>query len=160
MPKGIDDDDRRIVDLLIEDGRRSASDIARHLGDLTERSIRYRINRLVADGVIRVTAVVEPRAIGLPVAADVFVEVEPAHIMDAARSIAEHELVTYVACSVGATDLSIQVVAEDTDSLYRFVTETVGRLTGVRKTTTVLLPVILKDDHAWPIPREMTKPTR
>ncbi len=68
------------------------------------------------------------------------------------KKIAEFDCVTYVACSTGANDLSIQIVAEDNGSLYRFVTEIIAAVPGVRKTTTVLLPIILKDDHCWPIP--------
>ena len=84
--------------------------------------------------------------------ADVFIEVEPGRVMAVGKKIAEFDCVTYVACSTGANDLSIQIVAEDNGSLYRFVTEVIADVPGVRKTTTVLLPIILKDDHRWPIP--------
>jgi Lrp/AsnC family transcriptional regulator for asnA, asnC and gidA len=148
----VDHTDRRIVDLLIEDGRMSSTDIAQHLGDVSERTVRNRLERLLRDGVIHISAVVNATALGLPVTADVFVEVEPGRIMAVAHKIAEFECVTYVACSTGESDLSIQIVAEDNGSLYRFVTEVIANVHGVRRTTTVLLPIILKDDNQWPIP--------
>ena len=152
MTGRVDHIDRAIVDLLIEDGRMSGADIARRIGDITERTVRNRLERLVKSDVIRVTAVVNAAMLGLPVMADVFVEVEPGHIMDVAHQIAAFDDVTYVACSTGENDLSIQIVATDNTALYRFVTEVIAAVPGVRKTTTVLLPVIVKDDNQWPIP--------
>jgi Lrp/AsnC family transcriptional regulator, regulator for asnA, asnC and gidA len=153
MTHAVDAIDRTIVDLLIEDGRMSSADIARRVGGITERSVRYRLERLVSSGVIRVSAVADPKALGYPVLADVFIEVEPGQIMTVAHKMTEFECVTYVACSTGASDLSIQIVAPDNADLYRFVTEVVANVAGVRKTTTVLLPLVLKDVYQWTIPK-------
>ena len=153
MTRAVDAIDRTIVALLIEDGRMSSADIARRVGGITERSVRYRLERLVSSGVIRVSAVADPKALGYPVLADVFIEVEPGQIMTVAHKMTEFECVTYVACSTGASDLSIQIVAPDNAGLYRFVTEVVANVAGVRKTTTVLLPLVLKDVYQWTIPQ-------
>lgn len=144
--------DRAIVDLLIQDGRMSCTEIARRIGHVSERSVRYRIDRMVKQGVIRVSAVVSPKAVGFPVTADVFIEVEPGRIMDVARTMMKFETVSYVACSTGETDVSIQIVARNNDELYDFVTQVIAQVPGVRKTTTVLLPVVLKDVYQWSIP--------
>jgi Lrp/AsnC family transcriptional regulator for asnA, asnC and gidA len=152
MPSRVDSTDAAIVALLIEDGRMSSADIARRMGDITERSVRYRLERLVDAGIIRVSAVADPKALGYAVLADVFIEVEPGQIMAVARKMTEFECVTYVACSTGASDVSIQIVAPDNAELYRFVTEVVANVAGVRKTTTVLLPLVLKDVYQWHIP--------
>jgi Lrp/AsnC family transcriptional regulator for asnA, asnC and gidA len=82
----------------------------------------------------------------------VFIEVEPGHVMNVARHMMDYACVSYVACSTGDRDLSIQVVARDNAELYRFVTEVVGNVPGVRKTSTILVPVILKDVYEWRIP--------
>ena len=78
--------------------------------------------------------------------------------MAVAREMTGFECVTYVACSTGASDLSIQIVAADNAELYRFVTEVAGKVPGVRKTTTVLLPLVLKDVYQWAIPRAQCTP--
>ncbi len=147
-----DPTDRAIVDLLIEDGRMFSADIARRLGNLTERTVRNRLERLQAEGIIRVSAVVNPKAIGYGVTADVFIEVEPGRIMAVAHRMTEFDCVTYVACSTGERDVSIQIVARSNEELYRFVTEVVANVPGVRRTTTVLLPLVLKDVYQWAIP--------
>jgi DNA-binding Lrp family transcriptional regulator len=69
-----------------------------------------------------------------------------------AQLLARQESVTYVACSIGERDVSIQVVAHDLAEFYTYVTEVVGKLPGVRKTTSSIVPVILKDIHRWNIP--------
>lgn len=152
MSRRADSIDRAIVDLLIQDGRMSCTAIARRIGHVSERSVRYRIDRMVKQGLIRVSAVVSPKAVGFPVTADVFIEVEPGRIMDVARKLIEFETVSYVACSTGETDVSIQIVARNNDELYDFVTRVIAQVPGVRKTTTVLLPVVLKDVYQWSIP--------
>ena len=144
--------DAQIVDLLMEDGRMPCAEIARRLGSLSERSIRYRIERLVSRGVIRISAIPSPSALGYGVVADVFIEVEPGSILDVAQHMAEYDCVSYIACSTGDRDVSIQIVAHDNAELYRFVTEVVGKVPGVRKTTTLLVPLTLKDVYEWHIP--------
>lgn len=148
----IDKTDLRIVNLLLEDGRKSAAEIARQLGDVSERAIRYRIERMIEEDVIHIGAIVRPEAFGLQIKADVWMEVESDRIREVAQKMTEYENVTYVACSIGETDVSIQVVAKDTDEIYRFVTETVRKVPGVRRTTTSIVPLILKDVYQWRVP--------
>lgn len=155
MTHKLDHIDRAIADLLIEDGRMSCAEIARRIGNISERTVRYRIDTLTQAGVLRISAVVNPRALGLSVTADVFLEVEPGRIMSVARRMAEFDCVTYVACSTGESDVSIQIVARDNAELYHFVTEVVANVPGVRRTTTVLLPVVLKDVYQWRIPEDL-----
>jgi Lrp/AsnC family transcriptional regulator for asnA, asnC and gidA len=152
MAQELNATDVRIVDLLMEDGRMSAAGVARRIGDISERSVRYRIDRLVQQGVIRVSAIANPQAVGYTVVADVFIEVEPGQVLEVAHKLAAYDCVSYVACSTGQRDVSIQIVAHDNTELYTFVTEVVGHVPGVRKTTTSIVPIILKDVYQWRIP--------
>jgi Lrp/AsnC family transcriptional regulator for asnA, asnC and gidA len=158
MQHRIDHLDRDIVRLLIEDGRMSGAEIARRLGS-TERVIRYRIDQLIQDGVIQVSAVVNPSAVGFPVTADVWVEVEPGQVMTVARKLMRLEEVSYVACSTGDRDVSIQVNACGIEALHSFVTEVLGNVPGVTKTRTLIVPLILKDVHDWHIPEPVSGKT-
>ena len=148
----IDKNDVEIVNLLLEDGRMSASEIARRIGDISERQVRYRIDRMVQEGIVRVSAIVSPQAFGMNTYADVWVEVEFDKIHEVAQKMAENANVTYVASSLGEADVSIQVVAKDAAEVYRFVTEVVRKVPGVRKTVTSIVPHILKDIYQWRIP--------
>ena len=74
--------DIKIVNLLLEDGRMPASEIARRMGDISERAVRYRIDRMVNDGVIQISAVARPQAFGLTTIADIWMEVESDRILE------------------------------------------------------------------------------
>jgi Lrp/AsnC family transcriptional regulator for asnA, asnC and gidA len=148
----IDKTDRAIVDLLMNDGRMSAADISRALGNVSERAVRYRIDRLLSQGIIRIGAIPVPQALGYAVVADVFIQVDAIAILDVARQLTQYECVSYVGCSTGESDLSVQVVGRDNAEVYSFVTEVVAVLPAVRKTTTVIVPLVLKDVYQWRIP--------
>lgn len=155
----IDETDLLIINLLMEDGRMAASEIARRISgiSISERAIRYRINRMVDAGVIQIGAIVNPKALGYGVVADVWLEVESDSIVEVARKMADFEPVSYVACAIGETDVSVQVVGRDTAEVYRFVTEVIGKVPGVRKTTTSIVPLVLKDVNQWRIPAKFTE---
>jgi len=151
--------DIKIVNFLLEDGRMSASEIARRIGDISERAVRYRIDRMVEEDVVQVSAVVKPDAFGLSIRADVWLEVESDQILVVAQKLSKFDNVTYVACGIGENDISIQIVAKDTAEVYHFVTEVVRKIPGVRKTTTSIVPIVLKDVYQWRVPERAVKPS-
>lgn len=151
----IDNIDFEIVNMLMENGRMHAAEIARRLGNKSERAVRYRIDRMIANNVIKLSAIVNPKGFGLNVVADVLLEVESDSIMDVAQKMTGYDNISYVACSIGETDISMQVLARDTSEVYHFVTEVIGKIPGVRKTTTSIVPLVLKDVFQWRIPSSM-----
>ncbi len=153
----LDQLDKQIIDLLIQDGRMSCADIARAIGSISERSVRYRLEKLVAENVIRINALPVPQSLGYTVVADVFIEVESGQVLEIARKIASYENVSYVAGSTGESDISIQIIARDNRELYQFVTEVLGKIPGVRKTTTSMIPFIVKENANWRIPSVVFK---
>lgn len=148
----IDEIDKRISDLLINDGRMSCPEVARQIGNISERSVRYRIERLIKNGIISVRGSVNASAIGFPVVGDVFLEVEPGLVQEIANKLAEYEMISYIACSTGENDISLQILARDHTELYNFVTNEISKISGVRRTHTSFVPFIVKNDQCWPIP--------
>ncbi|HMD90125.1 MAG TPA: Lrp/AsnC ligand binding domain-containing protein [Anaerolineaceae bacterium] len=149
--------DKQIIDLLTDDGRMTCAEIARRIGQTNERLVRYRLERLIKEGVFVISAVLDAKTIGFPVIADVFIEVEPGRILEVANKLAEFENITYVACSIGERDVSIQIVAQDNRTLYDFVSQTIGSMTGVRRSRTSIVPIIIKDDSRWKVPSSLIK---
>jgi Lrp/AsnC family transcriptional regulator for asnA, asnC and gidA len=147
--------DRQIVALLSEDGRISSAEMTRRIGHVSERAVRYRIERLVRAGVVKVTAIVNPQAVGYRVTGDVIIEVAPGMLQSVAEQLCSLENVSYVAGSVGDGDLSAQVYAHDTEDLLRFVDEVIGKVHGVSRTRTVMVPWKLKDIYQWRIPESV-----
>jgi len=126
----IDNIDIQIVNILMNDGRMPCADIARQIGNITERSVRYRLNRLIENGIIKISPIANPLTLGYSVIADVFIEVEPGQILNVARRLVNFECVSYVAFSTGERDVSLQVVARDNAEVYMFVTDVIGRIPG------------------------------
>lgn len=152
MTLKLDQLDKEIIDLLSKDGRMSCAEIARTIGTVSERSVRYRLERLIAENIVRIKATPVPQALGYSIVADVFIEVESGQVIEIANQIASYDIVSYVACSTGESDISIQIITQNNRELYDFVTEVLGKIPGVRKTTTSMVPFIVKDIDQWRIP--------
>ena len=157
MALTIDRIDRQILTALIEDGRLSSAEIARRIGAVSERAVRYRIDRLQRVGVMHVTAIVNPQSLGFSVIGNILIDVAPGRLHDVAARVVDFENVSYVAGSVGEGDLSIQVFARDAEELLRFVNEVIGKVPGVARTRVAIVPWKLKDVHQWRVPLEATE---
>lgn len=154
MGRPIDDVDRAIIACLQQDSRTPSAEIARTVG-VAERTVRARIDRLAQDDVIRLVAVVNPRALGYDVIADVFLEVEVGRVQEVARQLAEVEEVGYVGLTTGDRDISLQVYAPSVDVLYDFVTEKLNHIPGVVRARTFVIPRVIKSIYQWALPTRL-----
>jgi Lrp/AsnC family transcriptional regulator for asnA, asnC and gidA len=146
--------DRRILALLVEDGRVAAAEMARHIQGVSERSIRYRIERLKKSGVLRVSAIINPLALGYATIGDVVIDVAPGCLQEVAAQLVALDQVSYVAGAVGDGDLNAQVYARDTEELVRLTNEVIGVIPGVARVRTVIVPWKLKEVCDWHVPVE------
>lgn len=144
-----DEFDWKIITLLNEDGRMPSAEIARKLGNVSARTVTNRINALTENGIISVRAIVDPVKVGYGVMADVFLEVEPGRVREVARKAAEFPQSSYVACATGESDVSISLRVTSIEELFDFVTEKLGKIPGVRRTQSYLLPLKIKDLYNW-----------
>lgn len=140
--------DYQIIQALHRDARLSASEIARETG-ANERTIRKRIDRLVADGVLRLTAILDPAAFGYITAADVFLEVDPAREAAVLQALVAMPEVTYLAYGQGGDEISIEARFKDNDALRTFVHRTLPALPGVRVARFTYVPRILRNIDEW-----------
>ena len=154
MARGIDNIDYAIITCLQRDSRTPSAEIARQVG-VAERTVRARIERLVDDGMIRLIAIVNPRALGYTVTADVFLEVEIGRVQQVADTVAAFPDVYYVGMTTGDRDVSLQLYAESVDDLYDFVTEKLNRIPGVLRARTFVVPRIVKSISDWSLPEEV-----
>jgi len=141
--------DWKIIALLNEDGRMPSAEIARKLGNVSARTVTNRINALTEHGIINIRAVVTPEKVGYGVMADVFLEVEPGRVREVAHMAAEFPQSSYVACATGESDVSISLRVRSIEELFDFVTEKLGKIPGVRRTQSYLLPLKIKDIDTW-----------
>ena len=150
--------DWEIIALLNENGRMPSAEIARKLGNVSARTVTNRISTLTEHGIIDIRAVVNPEKVGYGVMADVFLEVEPGRVREVALQAAEFPNSSYVACATGESDVSISLRVRSIEELFDFVTEKLGRIPGVRRTQSYLLPLKIKDLDTWMPPNIISDP--
>jgi DNA-binding Lrp family transcriptional regulator len=149
----LDDVDRRIIVLLQEDGRMSARDISRRLGDIGDRAVRYRIERLLRSGVISVIAVVDSSRIGYPVLGDVIIELPSANVRDALTALAEDELVCYLGADLERGTITLQIAARDEYEYRAWVSALLKRLDGAALVKSTVVRQVAKGSDQWPPPK-------
>ncbi|CAH1651442.1 MAG: Lrp/AsnC family transcriptional regulator [Chelatococcus sp.] len=149
MPGPLDKLDRRIVAALARDGRRTFRDIAREL-DISEGTVRFRVTRLQEEGLIRVTAVGSPLALGVEVYAMILIRVKPGHVKEAGTILSSYPNVRFVGSAFGSVDLFIQTLHRDTRDLHRFVSEELPqRIPAITSIETCQLAEVLKSTWTW-----------
>ena len=131
----LDDLDRRILELLVEDGRRSASELGRRVG-LSPAAAKRRIDRLEQIGVIGgYRAVLDHTRLGSQIEA--FIELRFAgstQVDDIESTVSGLTEVVEAFTTAGDPDALVRVRATDLDHLKRVVDviRRSGRVTGTK----------------------------
>jgi len=146
----IDDTDRHIIALLQADGRASNVQMARRLG-LSEGTVRKRVDRLLASGVVKVVALPDLEQLGLETKVLIALRVEPDKVDEVGRGLHEMEEVRWVGYTTGECDLICEAVFPSDDYLLQFLTHRLAALPGIRSTTTSHVLRVLKDAQEWRI---------
>lgn len=112
---------RKILNLLQEDGRATTAEIARKLAR-SESSIRERIRRMEARGIIRgYYACVDKGALGYHSEAFVFCNLDPANRATVLETLVGMKHVTGIFHVSGERRLLLKVAHEDNEKLRAFV---------------------------------------
>jgi Lrp/AsnC family transcriptional regulator for asnA, asnC and gidA len=143
--------DQAILKLLNRDARMPSAQMARELG-ISARTVQNRVQRLVDHGAVRLVGVVNPASFGYNLAVDIFCELEVGFQEQALQAIQGMPNVTYIAISTGDQDISLQAIFKDGVEMQDFITHALHQVPGMRRTRTVLIPSILKDNYQWQPP--------
>jgi len=116
------DIDRQILALLVEDGRRTYDDIARHVA-LSAPAVKRRVDRLRASGAIAgFTAVVDHTALGDQTEALVELFFAPGTLLDeVAETLGTHPEVVEAWSVTGEADAIARVRTRDNRDLERLI---------------------------------------
>jgi Lrp/AsnC family transcriptional regulator for asnA, asnC and gidA len=147
----IDALDRSIIRALQQDGRRSNVEIARDLG-VAESTVRKRLDRLVQDQVIHIAAAPRLEAVGFPVQALIYLQIELAYVDQVANQLASLPQVLAVTYTTGEYTLVVQTAFPDNDALRHFLSSEVASLSGVVRMTTAHVLQQIKASHQWQLP--------
>jgi DNA-binding Lrp family transcriptional regulator len=134
-----DDTDRRIVALLVENGRATYAEIGQVVG-LSPPAAKRRVDRLVADGTVTgFTALVDPEAVGTAMEAFVELHCHGRTSPDAIRAIvAPHPAVTSAYTVTGEADALVHLRCSGVDELEGTI-ELIRAHERVARTSTVIV---------------------
>jgi DNA-binding Lrp family transcriptional regulator len=108
-PRPLDEVDRRMLNILVDEGRTSVNEVAARAG-ISRATAYARYDRLMANGVIRgFHADVDPHAIGLDIAAMILINVEQGSWPTTRDKVSRLPGVEYVAMTSGEFDFVLLV---------------------------------------------------
>ena len=144
--------DQAIVDALRSDGRRAYREIARDLG-VSESMVRKRCKRLLASGWMRIQAISDPLALGVPVVATTYAKVRPSALDRVGDHLARYDAVRYLGIGVGAHNLVVESLHASVAELHAFLQEALG-IEGIVSSETMQVVKIKKSVWDWDIRTE------
>lgn len=145
----LDSIDRRLIKLLQQNGRMSTCKIAAELDCLSDRAVRYRLDRLQRDQLIRVSAIVCTSRLGWPIMGDVFLDIMPWKLEEIIQHLSRDERVCYIAASPDHKQVSFQTKGRDRADLMRVVGEITGGLDGIVAIRVAPLTRLVRDVTGW-----------
>lgn len=133
-PVTLDEADRRIIELLIADGRASNRSLAAEVG-LTEATVAARLRRLVDQRVLGVSAIFDWEAAGYGWDLWLAVAVEGRPPKEVGADIARLPWVHSVGVVFGPFDLVVHVLTPRREDVVEFLTDRISATVGVRDFT-------------------------
>lgn len=128
--ESLDPADRRMIELLNENGRISNRDIATEVG-LTEVTVAARIRTLIDKRILAVSTVFDWRAAGYHVDLWVWVSVGDRLVREVAAELAEHPSIHSVHIVFGDADIIIHALLADNDEVAEFLARDLRPTAGV-----------------------------
>lgn len=144
----MDELDLRLISELTKDARQSSAELSRKL-NVSETTIRRRIQHLEAQGIITFTAILDPAKLGYSIVAIIALEVELGKIDEVAGSLASCPNVRYVSLCTGNHDLFIGTWFHSSGELTQFVKDYLAGVPGIRKSETFVILDVKKDEVGW-----------
>ncbi|WP_336207615.1 Lrp/AsnC family transcriptional regulator [Nonomuraea sp. LPB2021202275-12-8] len=127
--------DRRLVSALQVSPRASWGEIGRAVGE-HERTVARRLQRLIADGVVRVTAIYDDLRSGHGRPVHLHVQVRPGTAARVAVAIATRLDTRSVYALTGATDVGCELVSPSREALHDILSTQISEIDGVLQTQT------------------------
>ena len=146
----LDSLDKKLLTILQDDARVSASEISRKIGH-NENTIRYRIERLKKSGVIKeFTALLNPRLIGLPIAAIMMITTEPNQLREVFEKLALLEETKHILQATGKHDLIVVAHYGNMDAMNE-ASQKIKSMAGVKEAEIHLATGMIKVDTKFDV---------
>jgi Lrp/AsnC family transcriptional regulator for asnA, asnC and gidA len=155
----LDETDKAIIRLLREDGRRSNAEIARQVGT-SQPTVRNRIARMTAGGLMKVAAILNPSAHGYACDVVLGIKCQPGSAEAIAGHITARQYLLYVGYTSGVYDLLVDLLFESDRDLYNFLQSELYLLDGLLSVDVLHVIKAGRVDFDWTIPMGPGRPVR
>ena len=146
----LDATERRMVELLQQDGRLSVTELARRLG-VSEVTARRKLKALLGAGIIRIVATVDPFDVGYETPVIIGLKVVRSQLDRVAERLSRLPQVRYVGACTGRVDLIVEVVTRTNQDLAVFLLNELAQIEGITDSETNLIVRIYKQSWDWAI---------
>jgi DNA-binding Lrp family transcriptional regulator len=143
--------DRRLVAALQVSPRASWGELGRAVGE-HERTVARRLQRLIAQGVVRVTAIYDDLRTGHGRPAHLHVQVRPGAVAQVAKALADRRDTRSVYALTGAADLGCELVSPSREALHRILSAEITSIDGVLQTQTQVVLHTFRTVAEWHAP--------
>lgn len=142
---GLDDLDKKIVELLIKNARMSYSEIGQKTG-ISRVAVKMRVQALEKRGIIEeYTAVINPQKLGGAVSCYFEIETLPKALNEVAEKLRMNDTVTQIYRVSGKSKLHVHAVASSNEEMEEFISQVIDRLDGVRECSSNVIFSRIKD---------------
>jgi len=145
--------DYRILQELHKNARASAAEVSRAVR-ANERTVRKRIDRLVAMGVGRFTLVLEPRVFGYGISVDIFLSIDPERENRVVSQLLGMPEISYLAFNLDNTELSVEARFKTNEEFHEFLNYTLPAIEGLEVKDYALVPRVMRNIDEWLPPPE------
>jgi len=146
----LDELDRRIIEILQEDGRYTNTEIAQRTGS-SEPTVRRRVERLTQNQVIRIVAVAEPYQLGYEVVAIIGIQLYHRFNTVIERELGSMGEVRFAGVTLGTYDMMIEAWFGSNEELRAFLHERLFKIEGVLRTESLQVLKMIKYSNDWGI---------
>ena len=130
---GLDELDKKIVELLINNARVSYSEIGEKVG-ISRVAVKMRVQSLEKRGIIEeYTTVINPQKISGAVFCYFEIETKPECLKTVAETLRRNEIITQIYRVTGKSKLHVHAVASSIEEMESLLTDCIDRLEGVKQ---------------------------
>jgi len=150
----LDSVDRQIISLLQENCRRTNADIARAI-EVSESTVKNRINRLVDNGILKNLAILNPQSLGYHSDVLVGIRVAQGKLKETGDALKAMNEVVYMGYITGRYDIMVEVLLHDPEELLVFIRDHLGKIPGIASTETFYVMQNEKINYEWKLPKKL-----
>jgi Lrp/AsnC family transcriptional regulator for asnA, asnC and gidA len=146
--KSLDQTDREIIKLLQKDGRLSNTVIAKKL-EISEATVRLRLNRLIKEEYIQIVAVSNPIKLGFEIVGIIRIDADIKKIDQITKDLSKLDPIWFIVHTTGGNDIYTEFVVRSLDELNELLFEKINAIDGVIRTNTSIILKYIKRNYDW-----------